>query len=198
MKRSYFMLAALMIVVLALAACGGGAAEPTAAPAPTEAPAPEPTEPPAAEPEPEPTEAPAEAPAMAGLSCAEPIKIGLITDLTGGLAIYGTMAERAFQLGMEYATGVAAGDDGVYKLGDCEIQVLVRDDQGSAENTATLARELIDVEDVDILVGTVSSGSTASLQEIAHENDVVLIVAPAAANDITGVNFNEHTFRTSR
>jgi branched-chain amino acid transport system substrate-binding protein len=27
---------------------------------------------------------------------------------------------------------------------------------------------------------------------------VVLIVAPAAANDITGINFNDHTFRTSR
>ena len=76
--------------------------------------------------------------------------------------------------------------------------MLVRDDQGSAETTATLARELIEVDEVDLLVGTVSSGSTATLQEIALENDVVLIVAPAAANDITGINFNDHTFRTSR
>ncbi len=30
------------------------------------------------------------------------------------------------------------------------------------------------------------------------ENDVVHIAAPAAANDITGINFNDHTFRTSR
>jgi branched-chain amino acid transport system substrate-binding protein len=107
------------------------------------------------------------------------------------------MTERAFMLGMEYATGAPATDD-VFKIDDCEIQVLVRDDEGSAEKTATLARELVDVEDVDILVGTVSSGSTATLQEIALENDVVLIVAPAAANDITGANFNDHTFRTSR
>ncbi len=51
---------------------------------------------------------------------------------------------------------------------------------------------------MDIIVGTVSSGATATLQEIAKENDVVHIAAPAAANDITGVNFNEYTFRTSR
>jgi branched-chain amino acid transport system substrate-binding protein len=108
------------------------------------------------------------------------------------------MAERGFMLGMEYATGGPATGDNVFTLDDCEIQVLVRDDQGSAETTATLARELIEVDDVDILVGTVSSGSTATLQEIALENDVVLIVAPAAANDITGANFNDHTFRTSR
>jgi branched-chain amino acid transport system substrate-binding protein len=132
------------------------------------------------------------------LACDQPVKIGLITDLTGGLAIYGTMAERSFLLGMEYATGGPGTEDHVFTLEGCEIEVLVRDDQGSAETTATLARELIDVDDVDLLVGTVSSGSTATLQEIAAENGVPLIVAPAAANDITGVNFNEYTFRTSR
>ncbi|NJC97465.1 MAG: ABC transporter substrate-binding protein, partial [Anaerolineae bacterium] len=62
----------------------------------------------------------------------------------------------------------------------------------------TVARELIDVEGVNILVGTVSSGATATLQGIALESGIPLIVAPAAANDITGVNFNEYTFRTSR
>jgi branched-chain amino acid transport system substrate-binding protein len=108
------------------------------------------------------------------------------------------MTQRSFMLGMEYVTGAPGTDDNVFTLDGCEVQVLVRDDQGSAETTATLARELIDVDDVDILVGTVSSGSTASLQEIAAENGVVFIVAPAAANDITGVNFNEYTFRTSR
>ncbi|HEY53924.1 MAG TPA: ABC transporter substrate-binding protein, partial [Caldilineae bacterium] len=182
MKKLYLFLFVLLIASLVLVACGSDKAEPTSAPEPepTEAPAPEPTEPPAAEPEA--TEASAEPPATAGLSCDKPIKIGFITDLTGPLAIYGTMAERGFRLGMEYAAG-APGVDGVYNIEGCEVQVLVRDDAGSAETTATLARELIDVEDVDILVGTVSSGSTASLQEIAKENDVVLIVAPAAAND---------------
>jgi branched-chain amino acid transport system substrate-binding protein len=144
-------------------------------------------------PEPEPTEEP-----MAGLTCDEPIKVGLITDLTGALSIYGTMIEQSFMLGMEYFAEAPGTDEGVFMVDDCEVQVLVRDDQGSAETTATLGRELIEVDGVDMLVGTVSSGSTATLQEIAQENDVVLVVAPAAANDITGINFNDHTFRTSR
>jgi branched-chain amino acid transport system substrate-binding protein len=76
--------------------------------------------------------------------------------------------------------------------------VFVRDDQSTPDITATVARELIEVEGVDILVGTVSSGATATLQELARENQIPLIVAPAAANDITGVAFNEYTFRTSR
>jgi len=194
--KTLYKLLILFVVLATVVSCGATATpEPTAAP--TQAP---PTEPPAVEP----TQAPAveptqtEAPPMTGLSCEEPIKIGLITDLTGALAIYGTTIQQSFLLGMEYATGAPPTGDNVFQLDDCEIQVLIRDDQGSAETTATLARELIEVDEVDLLVGTVSSGSTATLQEIALENDVVLIVAPAAANDITGVNFNDHTFRTSR
>ena len=186
---------ALVAMSLILAACAPATQAPTAAPtkAPvvTEAPTAAPTEPP-----------------VAGLTCAEPVKVGLITDASGALAIYGVHILRSFMLGMEYATGAAgsAGEkfditqtqENVFKIDDCEIQVFVRDDGSNAENTATVARELIDVQKVNILVGTVSSGATATLQGIALESKIPLIVAPAAANDITGVNFNEYTFRTSR
>ena len=202
MKNIQMILAGLMAFALLLSACGPAATpepteepvveEPAAAPEPTEEPAPEPTE--EAMPE--------------GLVCDEPVKVGLITDVTGALAIYGAHILPSFMLGMEYATGAAgsAGDafdftatqENTFMLDNCEIQVFVRDDASTPDNTATVARELIDVEGVDILVGTVSSGATATLQGIAAENQVPLIVAPAAANDITGVNFNEYTFRTSR
>jgi branched-chain amino acid transport system substrate-binding protein len=160
----------------------------------------EPMEEPTAEPAQEPTSEPVEE-AMAELSCEEPIKVGLITDATGALAIYGAHVLRGFPLGMEYATGAAGTEaDGYtsYMMDGCEIQVYLRDDQSNPETTATVGRELIEVEGVDVLVGTVSSGATATLQELARENDVVLVVAPAAANDITGATFNEYTFRTSR
>jgi len=208
----------LLIIVLAAALTGCAAtpepaapAEPAAAttepPAAEEAAA-EPTEEMAAEPTAE-VEAVAEAteetateaeePASAeGLTCAEPIQVGLITDLTGALSIYGTMTQRSFLLGMEYATGSAPGEENTFTLGDCQIQVIVGDDKSDPENTATVAREMVEVSGVDILVGTVSSGATATLQEIARDNNIVHIAAPAAANDITGVNFDEHTFRTSR
>ena len=227
MKRStlFLVLAMLVIASLVLAACPSAEtpapAEPPAAPVeqpttppePTAVPEPEPTEVPAAEP----TEAPMEEPTavateepmeevMAGepiaLTCDQPIKIGLISDMTGGLALSGVMTNRSFQLGMEYASGAPGtavdATTTSYQFGDCEVLVLLRDDKGSAELTATLARELIERDQVDLLVGTVSSGSTATLQEIAKESQVPLIVAPAAANDITGVNFNDYTFRVSR
>lgn len=211
--KIYKALSLIMVASLVLAACAPAAtAVSTTAPTavPTTAPIVQPTTaptkaPPTAAPTAVPTAAPTAVPA---LSCASPIKIGLITDVTGALAIYGAMILRSFMLGMEYATGApgsvgdkfdfTAAQQNNFKLGDCEIQVFVRDDASTPDTTATLARELIDVEKVNILVGTASSGATATLQGVALESKIPLIVAPAAANDITGVNFNQYTFRTSR
>jgi len=198
MKLFRTLVVVMVALSMVLAACAPAATpEPTKAPEPTAVPATEAVAP---------TEAPTAAPT--GLTCAQPIKVGLITDATGSLAIYGAHILRSFMLGMEYTAGAAgsAGDkfdlkvvqENTFKIDNCEIQVFVRDDGSKPDNTATVARELIDVQKVNMLVGTVSSGATATLQGIALESKIPLIVAPAAANDITGVNFNEYTFRTSR
>lgn len=181
---------ALTVVLgLVLAACGGDSAETTTTAAPDTTTT---TQAPATTKAPETTEA-----ADAGLSCEEPITVGLITDQTGPLAIYGAHILRGVPIGFQYATS-DDGSDGIYTIDDCDIRLVIKDDQSNPELSATAARELIEVEGADILIGTVSSGVTATLQEIARENDIILIAAPAAANDLTGVTFNENTFRTSR
>jgi len=181
--KTFRLFSILVIAALMLAACA-----PAATPVPTQPPA-KPTEPP--------KPAATTAPAAARLKCANPIKVGVITDKSGPLASYGAMMERSFLLGWEYVAG-APGKDNVFKVEDCEIQIIMADDKGVVDTTATVARELIEVKKVDILVGTVSSGGTATLQGIARDNKKVLVVAPAASNDITGKDFNEYTFRTSR
>jgi branched-chain amino acid transport system substrate-binding protein len=191
-------------LTLVLAACApvttpAPTAQPTQPPAPTTAPTQPPQ--PTAAPTPEPTAAPT------GLTCEGGIKVGLVGDYTGPLAIYGVMQLRSFMLGLEYAAGAPGSVGEVYALENgpntftienCEITVIPRDDKGDPAVTATVARELIDVEKVDVLIGSVSSPTTATLQGLAKDNQKVLIVAPAAANDITGANFNEYTFRVSR
>ena len=142
-----------------------------------------------------PTVAPTAAPAA--LKCDHVLKVGLIGDYSGPLASYGTWQRRSFLLGLEYLAGAPA-TGGVFKIGDCQIQVIDKDDKSDPTTSGTAARQLIEVEKVDILVGSVSSGATATLQGLAKDNKKVLIVAPAAANDITGKDFNEYTFRVSR
>ena len=156
----------------------------------------------------EPEEPVVEEPVEELLTCEEPVKVGLITDLTGFLAIYGIMIPRSFMLGMEFATGVEGSVGPVFNVAEatentftfeaCEIQVFVRDDAGLPDNTTSVANELIEIVGVDMLVGSTSSPTTATLQGIARANQIPLIVAPAAANDITGADFNEYTFRVSR
>jgi branched-chain amino acid transport system substrate-binding protein len=190
MKTARSILVILVALSLTLSACGTKTT-----------PTPVATQPPA-------TEAPV-ATAVPAFNCdPNPIKVGLITDASGALAIYGQMILRSFMLGMEYETGAAgtAGEkfdfsvnkENTFMLGDCKIIVFVADDKSTPDTTATIARDMTEVLGVDILVGTASSGATATLQGIAAQNKIPLIVAPAAANDITGVNFNEYTFRVSR
>jgi len=139
--------------------------------------------------------------AAAELTCAEPVKVGLITDETGPLAVYGVHILRSFPLGLEYMAG-APGVEGdgftSYMVDGCEIQLYVRDDQSNPETTATVGRDLIEDIGADFLVGTLSSGATATVQELARENDVIHIAAPATSNDLTGATFNQNSFRTSR
>lgn len=200
--KKLMILALLVVLAAIVVACA--TPTPTPAPKPTEPPKPTaaPTKPPEATKPPTvaptavpPTVAPTAAPAA--LKCDKTLKVGLIGDYSGALASYGTMQKRSFLLGLEYMAGAPA-KDGVFKVGDCSIQVIDKDDKGDVNTTATVARQLIEVDKVDILVGTVSSGGTATLQGLARDNKKVLIVNPAAANDITGKDFNEYTFRTSR
>ena len=115
-------LSLLTVLALALSACGGAttetaatevpAAEPTevVVEEPTEAPAEEPTVAPTEEVAEEPTEAPAEEPTEEASTegeqpfAGEELVIGLMTDKSGALAIYGPSQTQGFYLGLEYAT----------------------------------------------------------------------------------------------
>lgn len=122
----------------------------------------------------------------------EPLKIGLITDLTGALQIYGVELHNGFLLGLEYAT------NGTMEVAGRPIEVIVRDYANDAELAATQARELLEVEGVEVLAGAPSSLVAQGLVSIAAEYDVVLMVGPAAAKNLTGELFEPTTFRACR
>jgi branched-chain amino acid transport system substrate-binding protein len=123
---------------------------------------------------------------------AEPLKIGLITDLSAVLQLYGIELENGLTLGLDYAT------DGEMTVAGRPIEIIIRDYANDAELAATQARELIEVEGVEILVGAPSSGVTQGLVSIAADYGVVLMAGPAADPRITGEFFQDTTFRACR
>src|SRR5512138_881467 len=135
----------------------------------------------------------------------EPIRIGLLVDQSGGLTLYGYELEYGFKLGLLYESGIDPSEyDSVdaaladVRVAGRPVEILVRDNASDPDTGASQARELIEVEGVEILVGAPSSGVTVGLQQIALDNDVMLFAAPGASAAITSTNFNPNTVRVCR
>jgi branched-chain amino acid transport system substrate-binding protein len=187
-KKLYWLLVSIItILALILAACvPAETEEPTPVP-PTEKPTVKPTEAPE---EPEPTAVPTEAPEFPFEG--QELVVGLMTDKSGALAIYGPSQTQGFYLGLEYAT------NGTMEVAGRPIRVIEKDNSSDPETAVAQARELIEAEGAEILVGSISSGATLAVMPVVEENDVILIAEPAAAPQITADNFSPNTFRTSR
>jgi branched-chain amino acid transport system substrate-binding protein len=119
----------------------------------------------------------------------QPLKIGVLTDLTGSLYPYGIQLENGFALGIEYAT------KGTSQVAGRPVEVMIRDYADDAALAVAQARELIEVDGVEVLVGAPSSVATLSIIEIAAEYGVILMTGPAADPRITGEFFRPTTFR---
>ncbi len=129
---------------------------------------------------------------MSGQSVAqEPIKIGVLAALSGPFEYYGIMQARGFELGIEYATG------GTNEVLGRPIEILIEDTMADPGQGVTRARELIERHGVHFLQGSSSSAVAQAIQGVAEEYERIFLVAPAAADAITGVNWNRYTFRTA-
>jgi branched-chain amino acid transport system substrate-binding protein len=119
------------------------------------------------------------------------IRIGVLTTKTGQLDYYGTMQIQGLELGIEYATG------GSRKVAGLPIELLIEDDAGDPTTAGRKARELIEQQGAHILQGCVSSAATIIVARVAEEYQRLLLVDPAAADSITGENWNRYVFRTA-
>lgn len=135
----------------------------------------------------------------------EPLVIGLLVDQSGPLTIYGYEQEYGFKLGLLYAAGLNIADyesidDAMADvvIGGRPVEVVVRDNASNADTAASQARELIEQEGAEFLVGAPSSGVMTGVQQVALDSDVILFATPAASPAITGPSFNVNTFRVCR
>ncbi|WP_020654929.1 substrate-binding domain-containing protein [Massilia niastensis] len=120
------------------------------------------------------------------------LKVALIAGKTGVMEAYAKETETGFMMGLEYLTG------GKMEINGRKLKVIVKDDQSKPDLGRTLLAEAYGDDQVDIAVGTTSSGSALAMLPVAKEYRKVLIIEPAVADAITGDKWNKYIFRTAR
>ncbi|NQU63453.1 MAG: substrate-binding domain-containing protein [SAR324 cluster bacterium] len=129
---------------------------------------------------------------MSAQTFAQDIKVGIISSLSGALAVYGNQTVTGFEMGLEYLTHGSMMIDGR------KIVVLKRDTQTKPDIGKQVLTSLFQDENVDLVVGPVSSGVATACLPVAEQFKKILLVEPAVAANITGADWNRYIFRTSR
>ena len=125
------------------------------------------------------------APAATG----DPVKVGIVTSLSGPLQSYGQIYLDAFTAGIDYAT------NGTGIVNGHKIEVQTADDAADPAKATSTVTDLIG-KGYKIIAGTASSGVALQVAPLAADNQVLFISGPAASDAITGVN--KYTFRSGR
>ena len=174
---------AVVFATVALVAVACTSEDPTATPVPPTAT----SVPPTATPIP-PTEAPeVEDVAPTG----EPIKIGTLIDATGDLAAFGPPIVLATDLAA-LLINEAGGIDGRM------IEMVHRDSGTSPQIATDAASALVNVDGVEAIVGSLSSGVTLAVAESVTIPNGAVIVSPASTSPaITNLDDNDTVFRTT-
>ncbi|RDW20199.1 ABC transporter permease [Oceanobacillus arenosus] len=128
----------------------------------------------------------------AAAGAGETIKIGVLASLTGALESYGNQTKKGFELGMEYAT------DGTMEVAGKKIEYIFKDTETDPTVARQAAISFLEDDEVDFLVGSSSSGDTLAVTPLAEEYEKIIVVEPAAADSITGSEYNDYIFRTAR
>jgi len=132
-------------------------------------------------------------PALSGLAQAadETIKLGIVAPMSGPNARYGAFSMRGAELAVK-DINAAGGLDGR------KIELFNADSQGTPVEGVSATRRLIDEDEVDYIIGDVSSSVTLAMQPVAEDAGVLLLNAASSNPKITygaGVGGYKWTFR---
>ena len=116
------------------------------------------------------------------------LKVGLMLPATGTFAMIGTAISNGFRLAVAEQGGKFAGR---------EIEFFTVDDESDPAKAPENANKLVKRDQVDVLVGTVHSGVAMGMAKVARDNNTLLIIPNAGADEITGPLCAPNIFRTS-
>lgn len=120
---------------------------------------------------------------------AKPIVIGDLADITGAFALNGAEMHIATDLAVAQIND-AGGINGR------PLQVLYADPKSDPTQATQLATQFVQQDNVDVLVGAVSSAECAAVEDLAPKLGVVYVSqAGCASDEFTSKTCNKNTFR---
>ena len=125
-----------------------------------------------------------------GAQAQQPIKIGVLTPLSGTYAGIG----QQVRWGLDLAAKEINAAGGV--LGR-PITLVYEDSQANPSVAVPRAERLFDVERVDFLTGTVSSGVTLAVGQVAERAGRLMATTVSFADSITGTRCSPNVFRVN-
>src|SRR5690242_5020421 len=124
-------------------------------------------------------------------SAQKAIKVGMPIPLSGPPALFGDPASKGAQMYVDElnAKGGVLGR---------KIELIVRDSKADANEAVRQARELILKDNVDFIVGTLTSAEGPAVSTIAKENKIVFIAPIPKTDQLTApANLHPYVFRTA-
>jgi branched-chain amino acid transport system substrate-binding protein len=121
----------------------------------------------------------------------KPIKVGFPMILSGPGALFGEPALKGAQMYVDElnAKGGVLGR---------KIELLPRDTKGNADEAVRVSRELILKENVDFLVGTLTSAEGPAVSVVAKENKIVFIAPIPKTDQLTAADkLHPYVFRVA-
>ena len=121
---------------------------------------------------------------------ADPIKVGVVTPLSGSYAPIGKQVRWGAELAVK-EINAAGGVKGR------PFELLFEDEEANPPVAVRKSEKLLQQDKVDLLTGTVNSGSTLAVGQLAERNGRILVTTVSYATSITGPQCNPNVFRVN-
>src|SRR5690606_16102125 len=121
---------------------------------------------------------------MAGSAFADPIKIGVITTLSGGGAGLGVDVRDAFDLAMK-------------KSGNKDIQIVTEDDAMKPELAVQIADKMLQSDHVDLMTGIIWSNLAMAVVPNVVAQDVIYLSPNAGPSPLAGAQCHPNYFNAA-
>ncbi len=128
--------------------------------------------------------------ASGALAQTQPIRIGVVTPLSGTYAGIGQQVKWGLDLAARQinAAGGVAGRP---------LELIYEDEEANPAVAVQKAEKLFQVNKVDFLTGTVNSGSTLAVGQLAERNNRLIATTVSFADSITGDKCSPNVFRVN-